>query len=253
MSKLDSSEGKISSVQVITRAANILQTLKKYPTGLSLGQIAKELGLAKSTVQRIVNSLDEVGFVTSASPTGGYRLGPGLAILAASVQMDLKEDLHPYLEQLSKEIEETVDLAMLDHGKAICIDQITASHRLQAVSKIGASFPLHCTANGKALLAAMPTTEKALALLPDELISYTPNTIISKSELVKEIEIIRKEGIAYDREEFSLGICAVGSIIHDAVGNRAAITIPIPSTRFYGNEEKLVAKLLETCEKIKNR
>ena len=76
-----------SSIQVISRAAKILRSLKEHPKGLSLSQISKEVGLARSTVQRIVNSLEMEGFVVAASANGGFRLGPELGILAAAVIM----------------------------------------------------------------------------------------------------------------------------------------------------------------------
>jgi DNA-binding IclR family transcriptional regulator len=244
-------ENSKSNIQVISRAVTILRSLKEYPNGLSLGQIAKHVGLAKSTVQRIVNTLEEEGLVVHAS-SGGVRLGPGLAILGAAVHFDLREDIHPFLQQLSIELDETVDLAILEHGKAFFIDQITATHRLQAVSKIGASFPLHCTANGKALLAAMDS-DMISHFHQEQLTKFTPNTITSYDELTKELEIISKDGVAFDKEEHSIGICAVGATIRDAFGNIAAISIPLPSTRFYGNEDKLVTELKKTCKIIHKR
>jgi DNA-binding IclR family transcriptional regulator len=243
------SKGKNTGVQVISRAASILRVAQEYPHGLSLGQLAKQVGLAKSTVQRIVYALEEEGFMVQAS-SGGFRLGPGLAILGSSVHFDLKEDLHPFLENLSSEIDETVDLAVLDHGKTIFIDQITASHRLQAVSRIGGSFPLHCTANGKALLAAL---SDSVELTTEELTRYTPNTITNLDALNKELDQIRATGIAFDREEHTVGICAIGATVRDSLGNIAAISIPLPATRFAGNEKRLVSELLKTCENINKR
>src|SRR4051794_10973268 len=101
-----------SSIQVISRAAKILRTLKEHPKGLSLAQISKEVGLARSTVQRIVNSLELEGFVVAASANGGFRLGPELGILAAAVHNDFREEIRPFLIQLSHEVNETVDLSV---------------------------------------------------------------------------------------------------------------------------------------------
>jgi DNA-binding IclR family transcriptional regulator len=242
---------KTSSVQVISRAATILRVLKDYPLGLSLGQIAKKVNLARSTVQRIVYALEEEKFIVQSSTGSGFRLGHGLAILGSSVHFDLREDLHPYIQQLSIEIDETVDLAILDSGKAYFIDQITASHRLQAVSKVGTSFPLYCTANGKAILSTM-STDQMNQTLPDKLDKFTSNTITSKTKLQEEIDMIKNTGIAYDREEHSIGICAIGTAIQDPLGNVAAISIPLPTFRFYGNEGRLIDALLKTCAQIKS-
>ena len=74
-------------------------------------------------------------------------------MLAAAVHSDLREEIRPFLIQLSNLVNETVDLSVLDNGKVLFVDQIVAPHPLQATSQPGVSFPLHCTANGKAILA----------------------------------------------------------------------------------------------------
>ena len=122
------------------------------PEGLSLGQIAQRVGLARSTVQRIVDALRAEQFVIAASPTAGVRLGPALIRLAASASVEFDHITRPIMAELSQELGETVDLSVLKGNSAVFTDQIQGRHRLRAVSAIGESFPLHCTANGKALL-----------------------------------------------------------------------------------------------------
>jgi DNA-binding IclR family transcriptional regulator len=242
-------QNKTSSVQVLSRAANILRTLRDHPKGLSLSQIAKEVGLARSTVQRIVYTLEQENFVAQASTSGGIRLGPEIATLAAAVHSDIREEIRPFLIQLSKEVNETVDLSVLDNEKVLFVDQIIAPHPLQATSQPGAAFPLHCTANGKAILAALPITEVE-NLLPEQLTKYTDTTITNRNELLKELEVARKEGVTYAREEHIHGICAVGTVVFDRNKNVSAISIPLPATRFYGNEEKLATALRKTRQQI---
>lgn len=240
---------KTSNVQVISRAANILRTLRDHPKGLSLSQIAKEVGLARSTVQRIVQTLEQENFVAQASASGGIRLGPEITMLAAAVHRDIREEIRPFLIQLSNEVNETVDLSVLDNGKVLFVDQIIAPHPLQATSQPGAAFPLHCTANGKAILASLPMTEVE-KLLPDQLTKYTDKTMTDRNELVKELEIIRQEGVAFTKEEHIHGVCAVGAVIFDRMKNISAVSIPIPATRFYGNEQKLMTALFKACQRI---
>jgi DNA-binding IclR family transcriptional regulator len=239
-----------TGVQVIARAAEILRALKGQAEGLSLSQIASKVGLAKSTVYRIVRALEAERFVTSASPTGRIRLGLGLAPLAAWVNTEMRQQVRPYMELLSKEVDETVDLAILDGNLVFFIDQVTVPHRLQAISAVGATFPLHCTANGKALLAELPL-EQIEWIVPEHLQAFTPQTLTTRDQLLEEIKHIRREEVAYDREEHTEGICALGTTIRDALGNLAAITIPVPSVRFYGNEQQFVSALLNTRKRIK--
>ena len=242
---IDQNQNKTSSIQVITRAAKILRTLREHPKGLSLSQISKEVDLARSTVQRIVSALEQENLVTAASANSGFRLGPEIARLAGAVHSDLKEELRPFLIQLSNMINETVDLSVLDNGKVLFVDQIIAAHPLQATSQPGASFPLHCTANGKAILASLSKTEIE-NLLPEQLRSYTDKTITNRDDLLKELDMVRREGVAFSREEHIEGICAVGAVVVDRLGNRSAVSIPLPSIRFYGNEAKLVTALIKT-------
>ncbi|MDM5328960.1 IclR family transcriptional regulator [Neobacillus sp. CF12] len=249
MKDIDQNQNKTSSIQVITRAAKILRTLREHPKGLSLSQISKEVDLARSTVQRIVSALEQENLVTAASANSGFRLGPEIARLAGAVHSDLKEELRPFLIQLSNMINETVDLSVLDNGKVLFVDQIIAAHPLQATSQPGASFPLHCTANGKAILASLSKTEIE-NLLPEHLRSYTDKTITNRDDLLKELDMVRREGVAFSREEHIEGICAVGAVVVDRLGNRSAVSIPLPSIRFYGNEAKLVTALIKTCQNI---
>ncbi len=239
-----------SSIQVISRAAKILRTLKEHPKGLSLSQISKEVGLARSTVQRIVTSLEMERFVVAASANGGFRLGPELGILAAAVQNDFREEIRPFLIQLSHQVNETVDLSVLNNGKMLFVDQIVAPHPLQVTSQPGVSFPLHCTANGKAILASLPIAELEKLVPEEDLQQYTNRTISSRDELLKELEVVRKEGVSFAREEHIHGICAVAAAIRDEMGNLSAVSIPIPSIRFYGNEQRLATALHNTCQTI---
>src|SRR4029079_6130994 len=105
--------GEKSQVQVIARAASILRALEDQTPGLSLGQIAQRVDLARSTVQRIVAALEAEKLVIAASPTGRVRLGPTILRLAASARTDFVALTRPFLLRLSQELGETVDLATI--------------------------------------------------------------------------------------------------------------------------------------------
>lgn len=229
----------------------MLWVMRDHPEGLSLSQLARETGLARSTVHRIISTLEAERFVSWVGPNGRVRLGLGLATLGAAVSTDLRRELRPYLEGLSLEVDETVDLAVLDKDKALFIDQVAAPQRLQAVSGIGVTFPLHCTANGKAMLSLLPESS-LLPLLPQRLQSYTPRTKTSRDELLAELGSIREGGIAFDREEHNVGICAIGAAFRDSTGTLAAISIPVPSIRFYGNEERLAQAMRRTSQALRS-
>lgn len=230
-------------VQVIARAADVLRALEGCEQGLSLGQLAMNLDLPKSTVQRIVAALNRENFVISVSPQAGIRLGPALARIAQSVRFQLAEVTRPYLEVLAQRTGETVDLALLDGSKAVFVDHIEGKQRLRAVSAIGISFPLHCSANGKALLAALDESALKKIKKSIQLTEFTPRSICTWSQLELEIKNIRETGIAFDNEEHTQGICAVGTSIIGPMGEIAAVSVPTPSVRFEDKKIALVEAL----------
>ncbi|MBN1566383.1 MAG: IclR family transcriptional regulator [Acidobacteria bacterium] len=240
-----------NGVQVIARAAEILRALEGS-NGMSLGQLAGRVSLPKSTVQRIINALDSENFVVSACPGGRLRLGPALVRIAHSIRFPIAETARPYLQELSEKTGETVDLAVLDGEKAVFVDQIPGSHRLRAVSAIGVSFPLHCTANGKAMLAALDAKELSRLKKRMRLTAFTENSIRSWEKLEQELLRIRETELAYDREEHSIGISAIGTAIIGLEGEIAAITIPTPMVRFAKKEPEL-AKALQLCRDAVDR
>lgn len=238
-----------TGIQVISRAFAILRALRNHPTGLTLSQIAREVDLARSTVHRIITTLEAEQVVVSASAEGGYLLGPALARLGAAVNHNLKDQIRPFLDDLFLQINETIDLAIFEHDQLIFVDQISAPHRLSAVSGVGVTFPLHCTANGKAMLSKLDEANLN-KLLPNQLPAFSPNTITDRQELFEELEQIKRTGIAFDREEHTEGICAIGVSFWDPMGTLAAISIPVPSIRFNRKEETLIQALQECYEKI---
>jgi IclR family transcriptional regulator, acetate operon repressor len=229
-------------IQVISRAASLLRALDGHPQGLSLSQLSARISLPRSTVHRLVNALEREGFVAAASPNGRVRLGTELLRLAEGGRRDIQRELRPLMQQLFDDLNETVDLAVLDGDHLRFIDQIPAPHRLRAVSGVGATFPLHCTANGKAVLASLDD-EVVKALVPARPSRYTPATIARRSELLEELAEVRRTGVALDREEHTEGISAGGFAVRDVSGTVAAISVPMPTQRFAGREGAIVAAL----------
>ena len=238
-----------NSIQVITRAVRVLRALEGEPDGLSLGQIAVRVGLARSTVQRIVDALRAEQFVIAASLTAGVRLGPALIRLAASASVEFDQITRPIISDLSKAVGETVDLSVLKGSVAIFTDQVQGVHRLRAVSSIGESFPLHCTANGKAILSVL-SDDRVTRLLKNPLPRMTPNTVTKPAELLKDIEICRRTGLAFDNEEHTVGISAVGTGLLDPMGRALGLSIPVPTTRFGKIQGKLATHLLAARARI---
>jgi DNA-binding IclR family transcriptional regulator len=238
-----------SHVQVIARAGAIMRALEGRPSGLSLGEIAQQVDLARSTVQRIVAALAAEKLLIAASPRGRVRLGPTILRLASSVPTDFVSVARPFLMSLSNELGETVDLATLKRDSLIFIDQVIGAQRLRAVSAVGEAFPLYCTANGKAYLAELDAADIE-RLIGTDYEQRTPRTITRLDNLLRELKAVRKAGVAIDREEHTRGICAAGVALRDPLGNVIAISVPVPAHRFYEHQSLIVARLRATKEAL---
>jgi DNA-binding IclR family transcriptional regulator len=242
-----------NGIQVLARAGSILRTLESHPNGLSLGQIAKSVGLARSTVQRIVAALMTEDFVTSTGP-GQVRIGTGLLRIAASIGSNSSDIIRPHLLALGDDVGETVDLSVLSGGSAVFVDQVPGRHRLTALSAVGERFPLHCTANGKAVLACFSPEESAELI--DKSLNEHPDYPLNRKRLIEELNDIRRTHLAYDLEEHGAGISAIGTAIIDHFGRPVAVSIPVPTQRFLENRDRLAERLLDfrrRVEKILSR
>jgi DNA-binding IclR family transcriptional regulator len=232
-------------VQVIARAAAILRTLVEDDAGLSLSQIAQRTGLARSTAQRIVAALQAEKLVIAASSYGRVILGPEILRLARAARSDIVQVARPVLVQLSNELCETVDLSVVLKDRLLFVDQVIGPHRLRTVSAVGDTFPLFCTANGKAYLATLDD-RSVERLVGTHFEARTPHTLTKLPDLLEDLDQVRKSGLAFDREEHTLGISAVGVGLLDAVGHPMAISVPVPTQRFADMETIISERLLRT-------
>lgn len=234
-----------TGIQVIARAAAILRTLREHPEGLSLAEIAKSLDLPRSTVQRIVEALDVENLVIAASRSRGVRLGPALLALAASTRFEISEIAKETLHLISAECHETVALSIHSNDSVVFIDQVRGSFELRVESPLGKSLPLHSTAPGKAMMAAMDekTLDKVRRHL--RLVELTSKSITNWDDLMADLEIVKQTGVAFDHEETSLGISAIAVALKLPNGDLAALSIPLPTQRFSPAERDTLEAILK--------
>jgi DNA-binding IclR family transcriptional regulator len=226
-------------VQVIARAAQVLRALEGEPLGLSLAQLAERVGLPRSTVHRIVTALSAEGFLVSASASGRVRIGPEFARLASAGAAELWRAVEPYMQRLAAQLGETVDCAVLEGNRVRVIHVIpTTRHTLRAVAEVGQEFPLFSTAKGKALLAAHEQGY-ALRMLPAQLESYTPYTSVNIDDILAELERVRAAGLAHDREENTLGVCATAVAVREPSGVLVALSVVVPAQRYHNMEREI--------------
>lgn len=238
-----------NGIQVISRAANILRALQRNPDGLSLGEIAKQIDLPRSTVQRIVDSLHNENLVF-LSCKNGVRLGPALLSLAEATRFKISKIARPTLEAIAKKTGETVQLALVDINKVVAVDQVLGNHALIAKLELGTSMNIHSTACGKALLAEMNKTDFNKFKKRIKLTSQTENTITSWTDLNTELDQVRMTGLAYEFEENIVGLSSVSTSFRSPTDVLAAIAVLVPTQRFIEKKEELSKILYDHCHPL---
>ena len=200
-----------------------LEVLEALATRRStLGELARTLGIPKSSLHGILRTMAERGWVEQHGT--GYKLGlkaleVGAAYLDADDAVDVQGQI---LDRLAAEFGETVHLGRLDGPFVVYVAKRESVHPLRLYSSIGRRLPAHATALGKALLAERPPDE-----LPATLQRLTAHTITDRAALVAELEAIRARGYAVDREENTEGIVCVARTM--PTGD--AISLSVPATR----------------------
>jgi DNA-binding IclR family transcriptional regulator len=226
-------------IQVLRRAAAALDEIAAAPGQLRLVDLQSRLGLAKSTVRRLLFGLTEVGFA-SVDDDGRISVGAHLTGIIATDPAHIVTAFRPTLRRISDATNETVDLSLLRGRRMWFIDQIESEHRLRAVSAVGIRFPLTDTANGKAALALLGP-----AAIDAELADLD---FRSSERLRAEIATIRRTGVAFDRNEHTAGISAAGVARRIESGAIVAISVPAPTDRFQQHEDLIVQQLLSALE-----
>jgi DNA-binding IclR family transcriptional regulator len=214
-------------VQSADRALAILASFSASRLELGVSELAAELDLHKSTVSRLLAALEARGFVRRDRD----RFSPGFELVrlggvAALSGMSLARLAHGVLERLGEQTNETVNLAVLEGRHALNVDQVQTRHRVGVGDWTGRQAPLHCTANGKVLLAF------GAASPGDRLDGYTEHTITRPERLRAELERTRRLGFATAQEELEVGLNAAAAPVFDASGACvAAISVSGPTYR----------------------
>ncbi|AXF76984.1 IclR family transcriptional regulator [Erwinia tracheiphila] len=236
-------------IQVISRAAKILNALGNRPDGMSLGEIAQAVDLPRSTVQRIVAALDSVQLVRS-SGASGVRLGPALLRLIATVHTDVVAIAQPWLQALSDATAETVTLARASGLQLAIVHYVVADRELRVVPRIGLHLPLCSTSGGKALLA-LESDRQVKALVGNDFDAITDSMVKSFSELLEHLEQIRRTGVSYGRGETLEGISTMAVAI-DTILGRYSVSLLVPSGRFQQHEARYRTEILKCKDALVN-
>jgi IclR family transcriptional regulator, KDG regulon repressor len=226
-------------IEVLGKALDILDVFgQSEEQRLSLQEISVRTRLNKNTVFRILYTLGEHGYIHKENQT--YQLGAKLFDLGNVKfrRRDLLAVAGPYLDDLRDQSGETVNLGVLDGGSIRYVDVRESPERFRLAERIGGSDFLHSTALGKAHLAYLPGEEVRRLMKEHGMPRQTERTITTINALKKELETVRTNGYALDREESMPGaFCVAAPILNSSETPVAAISISGPTIRF--NEENL--------------
>lgn len=238
-----------AGVKAVGRAIAILRVLQREPAGLSIGAIAKRLGLSRSTAQRFVKALELEGFVIPATETERFRLGPALLQLSAAVDVSASRLAKPLMINVAKTIGETVDLSMLTRNHVVFIERAAGSHGGYAIVGMPGQYTPHCCANGKAMLAMLSNAEIERRI-GHTFEQRTHSTITSLDKLLADLEKVRSSGVAYSVEENAIGVCAVGVALRDLEGNLISLSVPIPTSRYEEKKAEVALALVDARDRL---
>lgn len=243
-------------IQSVDRALLLLEALAARGGCASLSDLARELGLGRSTVHGLLATLRAHGFV-SQDETGSYVLGLRLFELGniAVFRLDLRIVARPFLQRLVDQFQETVHLVVGDGFYVVYIDKRESPQSMQIVSRIGQRLPTYCTAVGKAILAFKQPAEMERLLSHNTLEAFTPNTITDLDRLKAHLDSVRQQGYALDQEEIALGLRCVGAPIWDYTGHVVgALSISGPAVRMQGEKlSQAISSVLAATSEISRK
>lgn len=235
--------------QSVTRALQILNLFTKGKARWRLNEIAKEMGMAKATVFRLLASLEAEGFLTKTKQSDqdvGYELGLKLLELGTLVQeqMSLRKVALPHMKRLNRIIDEIVLLVVSDGDHAVYIEKVESRNPLRLYARVGRISPLYLGSGPKLLLAMKPDEEREEILQRLVFQPRTENTFTDREALNKELNAIRRRGYAMSFGEQDRGITGLSFPVFDHQGRvAAALTSSIPTERF---QKKDRTELLES-------
>jgi len=241
-------------VDLALKTLSVLEALAVSEFGKPLKEIAREVGLVKSSAFRILFTLKEAGYVEQPESNGVYRLTLKSAALSRrnTKRLGLATIARPHLNSLRNQLDESV--ALVEHlaNSVILIDVLDTSHPLRLSLHIGDDCPIHATAQGKAVAAFLSAKDLDSFLESSKLTQFTEHTLTGRLDLELELERTRKAGYSINDEETVTGAFIVGAPIFDSQSSVCdSVSVNTPTARCSVAQKKhLIASIIETGKRI---
>lgn len=238
------------NVQTLERSLDVLEVLSQADEALGVTEIGNRVGLHKSTVHRILQTLAYRGYVEKEKDRDRYHLGIKIVELGIKFFDDLqiRKVAEPFLAELAKTFDEVVHLVLYDEGEIVYLDKMESSQVISMRSRVGRRALMHCTAVGKAILASLSETEVRHIMATKGMPKLTQKTIITIDDMLKELIEIKRTKIAKDDEENEMGIICLGTPVLDYSGRAiGGVSVSGPANRM---EEKGLDKIGSELRKV---
>jgi DNA-binding IclR family transcriptional regulator len=198
-----------------------------------VAEVSRHLGVVRSTAHRLLAMLAHHHLVRQDPDTRAYHAGPALWDIGLAVvrNIDIRQGLHAYMERLSDELGETIQLVLLNGAEARFVDAVESNRTVRVGTRVGTMYPAHATAAGKVLLAEL-TESRLHELYPTARLNPATPRLKTRKQLERELETIRAQGYATNFGENEPDVAAVAVLARNAFGTpRAALVLSAPYTR----------------------
>jgi IclR family pca regulon transcriptional regulator len=240
--------------QSLERGLGILAAFSPTQPSLGVSELAREVGLSRSTTHRYMSTLTRLGYLQQDPASRRYRLGPRVLDLGFSAinSMELRVISSPYLQRLSDDTGFTVNMAILDGGDILYVERCRSARagqrEIDLNLHVGSRLPAYCTSMGKVLLAYLPDDRRAAVLDEAQLGRRGPNTLTDRRALEAELARVRGHGLGLNNEELAYGLRSIAAPVRAAGGDVvAAINLAVHSSMV--SMQDLVARLGESLRR----
>jgi DNA-binding IclR family transcriptional regulator len=239
-----------ASSPAVVNAFRLLDVLMQRPNGARLSDLARDLGLPKSSALRLLGTMCQIGVVRRQHATGNYQTGTRLLDYAKApldFDMDLVREFYRVAEPMHAELNETIQLAVLSAADVMFIARIDSTKAVRLVTEIGRRLPAHATGVGKAILAFSDPADVD-RIIAAGLPKLTANTITDPVAFRAELDRARQNGFATESEESSPNLSCLSAPVLGPDGlARAGMTVCVPVSRLTPEQSAPLAQAVRSC------
>jgi IclR family acetate operon transcriptional repressor len=226
----------------------LLEVIAAKDQRYALQDLVEATGLPKPTLHRMLQQLESAGLLQRAGDSRLYGIGTRLRRLAENLLLNDSHHgaRHTVLRQLVEEIGESCNLTALSGSEVVYLDRVETAAPLRFYLHPGSRVPVHCSASGKVFLAQMSPAQRRRLLANAKLEAYTPKTLTGLDALEQEVQRVRKDGYAFDNEEFLPGLLCIAALVPNENGpSNLCIAVQAPVMRLDAEKAKKLLPALQ--------